>query len=64
MIAAIHTLLVLYGIMVESIQRHAPSQQPTTWHDKEGRDIMIPPQKSHSNKKQSGHCDQNSIFGS
>jgi hypothetical protein len=50
MIAAIHTLLVLCGAMVETIQRHMPSQQPTTQHDKEGHDVMIPPQKSHSNK--------------
>jgi hypothetical protein len=50
MIAAIRTLLVLCWTMVESIQRHAPSQQPTTRQDDEGHDVTIPPQKSHSDK--------------
>jgi hypothetical protein len=46
MIAAICTLLVLCGTVVESIQRTIA----TTRHDNEGRDVTIPPQKSHSDK--------------
>jgi hypothetical protein len=37
--------------MVESIQRHMPSQQPITQHDKEGYDVMIPPQKRSQQQK-------------
>jgi hypothetical protein len=50
MIAASRTLLVLCGTVVEIIQRHVPSQKATTWHNNEGCDVMIPPQKSHSDK--------------
>jgi hypothetical protein len=64
MIAASRTLLVLCGTVVESIQRHAPLQQPTTRHDNEGRDVMIPPQKVTATKTGSGYSDQNSNFGS